>query len=54
MTVSLGKLANDNPWETTHKILNGQPSEAMPAMRALDAHITADLLAYIATLQKTK
>ncbi len=54
MPESLGKLANDNPWEATHKIFNGQPAEAMPAMRALDGHITADLLAYVATLQKTK
>ena len=25
-----------NPWEVMHKILNGQPGEQMPALRALD------------------
>ena len=45
----LGSLAS-NPWEVTHKVLNGQPGEAMPAMRAIDHQIAADLVAYLATL----
>ena len=45
----LGSLAG-NPWELLHKTLNGQPGEAMPAMRALDPQISADLVTYIQTL----
>ena len=54
MPESLGKLMNDNPWETGHKVLNGQPGESMPAMRAIDRQVVADILAYLATLPKTK
>jgi hypothetical protein len=45
----LGSLS-DNPWEVMHKVLNGQPGEVMPAMRALDHKVSADLVAYLATL----
>jgi len=48
----LGKLANKNPWEIIQKILNGQPAEAMPAMRAFDHQISVDVLAYLQTLPK--
>lgn len=48
----LGKLSNKNPWETAHKILNGQPGAEMPAMRALDLQVTMDILAYLQTLPK--
>lgn len=48
----LGKLANKNPWEIIQKILNGQPGEAMPAMRALDHQISVDILAHLQTLPK--
>lgn len=47
----LGSLTS-NPWEVMHKILNGQPGEAMPAMRAIDHQISADLVAYLTTLPK--
>ncbi|KAA3623181.1 MAG: hypothetical protein DWQ08_11915 [Proteobacteria bacterium] len=40
----------ENPWEVMHKILNGQPDENMPALRALDHQITADIMAHMATL----
>ncbi len=43
--VALGKF--DNPPEAVHKILNGQAGEAMPALRALDHQVTADIVAYI-------
>ena len=43
-----------NPWEVMHKILNGQPAEQMPALRALDRQIVLDLMAHIATLPKDK
>ncbi|MDP1667750.1 c-type cytochrome [Phaeovulum sp.] len=45
----LGSLTS-NPWEVTHKVLNGQPGEAMPALRAIDHQVSADLVAYLATL----
>lgn len=45
----LGSLSS-NPWEVMHKVLNGQPGEAMPAMRAIDHQVSADLVAYLATL----
>lgn len=47
----LGSLMG-NPWEVAQKVLNGQPGEAMPALRALDHQVMADVLAYIATLPK--
>jgi len=46
----LGKVANKNPWEAMHKILNGQPNEDMPAMRAFGAKVAGDILAYMQTL----
>jgi thiosulfate dehydrogenase len=48
----LGKVAQDNPWETLHKILNGQPDEKMPALRALPIEISVDILAYASTLPR--
>lgn len=43
-----------NPWEVMHKILNGQPDEQMPALRALDRQIVVDVMAHLATLPKEK
>lgn len=43
--VAIGKF--DNPPEGMHKILNGAAGEAMPALRALDHQVAADILAYI-------
>ena len=45
----LGSLAG-NPWEVMHKVLNGQPGEVMPALRAIDHTVAANLVAYLATL----
>ena len=45
----LGSLA-DNPWEVMHKILNGQPGEAMPALARHRPQVSANLVAYLATL----
>ncbi len=45
----LGSLSG-NPWELMHKVLNGQPAEAMPALRAIDHQISANLVAFMATL----
>ena len=47
---ALGPLARKNPWETLHKVLNGQPDSAMPALRALDLKIALDVAAYAQTL----
>lgn len=43
-----------NPWEVMHKILNGQPGEQMPALRALDRQIVADIMAHLITLPTSK
>ncbi len=43
-----------NPWEVMHKVLNGQPAEDMPALRALDRQVTVDILTHIETLPKEK
>lgn len=45
----LGSLVG-NPQEVMHKLLNGQPAEVMPALRAIDHKVAADVLAYLATL----
>ena len=49
---ALGALTNKNPWEVMHKILNGQPGENMPALRALPIDITVDIMSYMQTLPK--
>lgn len=46
----MGKLASGNPWETLHKILNGQPDEEMPALRAFGLDEAVDILTYAQTL----
>ncbi len=48
----LGKVAMKNPWETLHKIMNGQPAEKMPALRALPVTVSVDILAYLQTMPK--
>ncbi len=45
----LGSLA-DNPWEMLHKVLNGQPAEAMPALRSLDVQISVDIVTHLQSL----
>ncbi len=39
-----------NPWEVMHKILNGQPDEEMPALRALDRQVILDIMSHMGTL----
>lgn len=39
-----------NPWEVMHKILNGQPGEEMPALRALDRQVILDIMSHMGTL----
>lgn len=48
----LGMLSNKNPWEIIQKILNGQPDEKMPAMRAFELQVSVDILAFLQTLPK--
>ncbi|MFQ5618088.1 MAG: c-type cytochrome [Rhodospirillales bacterium] len=43
-----------NPWEVMHKIMNGQPGEKMPALRALDRQVIVDIMAHLTTLPKKK
>ncbi|MGE5504866.1 MAG: c-type cytochrome [Actinomycetota bacterium] len=40
----------DDPWQLLHKAFNGQPAEAMPALRSLDPAIAADIVAYAQSL----
>lgn len=47
----LGSVAGNVP-EMMHKLLNGQPGEAMPALRALDRQIAVDIVAHLQTLPK--
>ena len=50
----LGQVANKNPWETLHKIQNGQPDEEMTALRAFDVQISVDILKYVQSLPTTE
>jgi len=43
-----------NPQEVLHKILNGHPGEPMPALRAINWQVPADILAHLSTLPKSK
>ena len=45
----LGSVA-DNGAEMMHKVLNGQPGEAMPALRALDHQVAADIAVHLTRL----
>jgi len=47
---TLGTLSNKNPWEIIQKIMNGQPGEQMPALRAFGPQVSTDVLAYLQTL----
>lgn len=53
MDKTLGKQMG-NPWEVMHKIVNGQPDEKMPALRALDLQVILDLMAHLKTLPTEK
>ena len=46
----IGTVANENPWETLHKIRNGQPGAPMPALRVLPIQTLVDILSYTQTL----
>lgn len=48
---SLGSVAS-NGYEMLHKVMNGQPAEAMPSLRALDPQIAADIVVHLQTLPK--
>lgn len=48
---SLGSVAG-NAYEMLHKVMNGQPAEAMPSLRALDPQISVDIVAHLQTLPK--
>ena len=46
----LGHVALSQPWAAFHTLLNGHPGEEMPALRALETNVLADVLAYIQSL----
>lgn len=46
----IGTVASENPWETLHKIRNGQPGVPMVALAALSVQDQVDILAYTQTL----
>ncbi len=46
----IGTVAQANPWETLHKIRNGQPGIPMVALAALSVQDQVDILAYAQTL----
>jgi len=46
----IGTVASENPWETLHKVRNGQPGIPMPAMRILQLQDLVDIVAYSQTL----
>ena len=46
----LGWTARHNPWEVLHKMINGHPDEAMPALRVVGMDTLAGILAYVQTL----
>lgn len=48
---ALGSVAG-NAVEMLHKVLNGQPGESMPALRALDPQISVDIVSYLPQLPK--
>ncbi len=50
----LGTISSDNPWETFHKIRNGQPGVGMVALRVLSTQDQIDVLAYMQTLERRR
>ncbi len=50
-TPPIGSVA-DNPYEMLHKVMNGQPGEGMPALRALDPQVAVDIVSYLPQLPK--
>jgi len=49
--VPLGSVA-DNAAEMLHKVMNGQPGEGMPALRAIDPQVAVDIVSYLPQLPK--
>ncbi|MDA1089214.1 MAG: cytochrome c [Proteobacteria bacterium] len=50
----LGTMAIEDPWESLHKIRNGQPGVGMVALRVLSVRDQVDVLSYIQTLTKRR
>ena len=48
----VGTVANENPWETLHKIRMGQPGVPMISMLAFEVRDHVDILAYAQTLPR--
>ena len=50
----LGTFASENPWESLHKIRNGQPGVGMVALRVLSIRDQVDVFSYMQTLTKRR
>ncbi len=50
----LGTFASEDPWESLHKIRNGQPGVGMVALRVLSVRDQVDVLSYMQTLTKRR
>jgi thiosulfate dehydrogenase len=48
----IGTVAQDDPWQTLHKIRNGQPGVTMVSMNALSVQDQVDVLAYSQALPR--
>ncbi len=53
-SLPLGAIARRNPWETLHKMANGHPAEAMPALRVVGLDVLAGILAHIQGFPETR
>lgn len=49
-TTPLREVVLRDPWHALHKITNGHPDEAMPALRVLGVDILVDVLTYVQNL----
>lgn len=49
-TTPLREVVLRDPWHAFHKIINGHPDEAMPALRVFGIDVLMDILTYVQTL----
>lgn len=49
-TTPLREVVLRDPWHAFHKIINGHPDEAMPALRVFGTGVLMDILTYVQTL----
>jgi thiosulfate dehydrogenase len=49
-TTPLREVVLKNPWHAFHKIINGHPDEAMPALRVFGIDTLQNILTYVQSL----